>query len=99
MEKEAQMDEQARYEKARRRVEEIRGFYSHLLTYVLVNVALLVLNLTTSPGSLWFYWPLFGWGVGVLAHAGSVFGPRRFWGPEWEERKIKELMKKGQDGE
>jgi hypothetical protein len=99
MEKEAQMDEQARYEKARRRVEEIRGFYSHLLTYVLVNVALLVLNLITFPGSLWFYWPLFGWGVGVLAHAASVFGPGRLWGPEWEERKIKELMKKEQDGE
>ncbi|MCK5597832.1 MAG: 2TM domain-containing protein [Candidatus Eisenbacteria sp.] len=93
------MDEQARYEKARKRVEEIKGFYTHLLTYVLVNLALLVLNLITSPGSLWFYWPLFGWGVGVLAHAGSVFGPGRFWGPEWEERKIKELMKKEQEGE
>jgi len=93
------MDEQARYEKARKRVEEIKGFYSHLLTYVLVNVALLVLNLITSPESLWFYWPLFGWGVGVLAHAASVFGPRRLWGQEWEERKIKELMKKGQERE
>jgi len=93
------MDEQARYEKARKRVEEIKGFYSHLLTYVLVNVALLVLNLITSPESLWFYWPLFGWGVGVLAHAASVFGPRRLWGQELEERKIKELMKKGQERE
>jgi hypothetical protein len=93
------MDEQARYERARKRVEEIRGFYTHLLTYVLVNLGLFILNLVTSPGEFWFFWPLFGWGIGVLAHGASVFGPRRFWGPEWEERKIKELMKKGRDGE
>ncbi len=52
MGEEAQMDEQARYEKARKRVEEIKGFYTHLLTYVLVNLALFVLNLITSPRSL-----------------------------------------------
>jgi hypothetical protein len=99
MGEEVQMDEQARYEKARKRVEEIKGFYTHLLTYVLVNLALLALNLITSPRNLWFYWPLFGWGIGVLAHAGSVFGPGHLWGPEWEERKIKELMKKEQENE
>ena len=93
------MDEQARYDKAKKRVEEIKGFYTHLLVYALVNAALFVLNLVTSPRELWFYWPLFGWGIGVVAHAGSVFFPWRFWGPEWEDRKIKELMKKEQDGE
>ena len=93
------MDEQARYERARKRVEEMRGFYAHLLTYVLVNLGLFVLNLVTSPGSFWFYWPLLGWGIGLLAHALSVFGPQRFWGSAWEERKIKELMEKDRDGE
>lgn len=93
------MDEQARYEKARKRVEEIRGFYTHLLIYILVNVGLFILNLVTSRGDFWFYWPLFGWGIGILAHALSVFGPRRLWGSDWEERKIKELMDKDRDGE
>ena len=93
------MDEQARYERARRRMEEVKGFYTHLLTYVLVNLGLLVLNLVTSPGDFWFFWPLLFWGVGVLAHGASVFGPRGFWGPEWEERKIKELMEKDRGGE
>ena len=88
------MDEQARYERARKRVEEIKGFYSHLMVYALVNLALFVLDLISSPGLQWFFWPLFGWGIGVLAHAGSVFGPGRFWGPEWEERKIRKLMEK-----
>ena len=32
------MDEQARYERAKKRVEEIKGFYSHLIVYVIVNI-------------------------------------------------------------
>jgi hypothetical protein len=88
------MDEQARYDRARKRVEEIKGFYTHLMVYILVNIGLFILNILTSRRDFWFYWPLVGWGIGVLAHAGSVFGPGKFWGPAWEERKIKELMDK-----
>jgi len=92
------MDEQAMYERARKRVEEIKGFYTHLATYVLVNLGLIVINFVASPRELWFFWPLFGWGIGVLAHAGSVFGPGRIWGAEWGERKIKELIDKERAG-
>ena len=88
------MDEQARYEAARKRVEEIKGFYSHLTVYLLVNLGLFILNVLNDSSHFWFFWPLFGWGIGVLAHAVSVFGPRRMWGPQWEERKIKEIMEK-----
>lgn len=88
------MDDEARYERAKKRVEDIKGFYSHLVVYVLVNAALLVLNLLTSPGGLWFQWPLFFWGIGIVAHAASVFGPKWFLGAEWERRKIEELMDK-----
>jgi hypothetical protein len=34
------MDEQTRYQEAKRRVEEIKGFYFHLLSYLLVNAVL-----------------------------------------------------------
>ena len=89
------MDDQVRYEQAKKRVRQIEGFYVHLAVYVLVNAFLLVINLVASPNSLWFYWPLLGWGIGIVAHAASVFGSGRFWGRDWEERKIKELMDKG----
>ena len=91
------MDEQARYDRAKKRVEEIKEFYQHLVTYLLVNAFLAVVNLLTFPGHLWFFWPLIGWGLGITIHAATVFGPGRFWGPEWEERKIKELMKNGRE--
>ncbi len=50
--------EEERYFKAKKRVEEIKGFYGNLISYVAVNAGLLVLNLVTSPKHLWFYWPL-----------------------------------------
>jgi uncharacterized membrane protein YdjX (TVP38/TMEM64 family) len=90
------MDDPARYERAKRRVGEITGFYRPLLVYVLVNVLLFVLNILTSPGNLWFYWPLLGWGTGIVAHAALVFGSGRLWGESWRERKIKQLMEKEQ---
>ena len=86
------MDEQVRYEEAKKRVSEIRGFYHHLAAYVVINAALVLINLLTSPRDLWFMWPLLGWGIGVALHALSVFGG--LWGKAWEERKINEIMGK-----
>ncbi|KPJ60275.1 MAG: histidine kinase [Latescibacteria bacterium DG_63] len=88
------MDEKERYEQARKRVEEIKGFYVHLLVYVLVNLGLFLVNILRSPETIWFYWPLLGWGFGVVAHGISVFGLRGVLGPEWEKRKIREIMSK-----
>ena len=88
------MDEQARYEKARKRVEDIKGFYSHLLVYVLVNLFLILINFTASRYHLWFWWPLLGWGIGLVAHGVSVFGIPGILGSDWEQRKIRQIMEK-----
>jgi hypothetical protein len=55
------MEEQTRYERARKRAEELGEFYQHLLTYVAVNIFLLFVNLWTSPEYLWVFWSLAGW--------------------------------------
>ena len=86
------MDEQAKYQEAKKRVEEIKGFYSHLISYIVVNAVLVVINLLTSPEYLWFIWPMIGWGLGLVIHAFFVFG--NLLGKDWEERKIKEIMEK-----
>jgi hypothetical protein len=67
------MEEQELYESARKQAEARLGFYIHLAVYVLVNALLVAINLTTSPDALWFYWPLGGWGIGVVFHALAVF--------------------------
>ncbi|POY39556.1 histidine kinase [Flavobacterium alvei] len=86
--------EEERYYKARKRVEEIKGFYGNLIAYVIVNIGLMVINLLTSPAYLWFFWPMLGWGIGVLFHGMKVFNYMPFFGKEWEEQKIKEFMDK-----
>ena len=62
-----------RYERAKKRVDEKMGFFSHLAAYVIVNAFLLAINLSQSPGHLWFYWPLLGWGIGLFSHGMGVF--------------------------
>ncbi|MBW1689588.1 MAG: 2TM domain-containing protein [Deltaproteobacteria bacterium] len=61
----------------------------------LCSIVLIIINLVTSPGSLWFYWVTIFWGIAILLHASRVFVLRgRFLGEEWEEKKIRELMEK-----
>ncbi|MFV8375568.1 2TM domain-containing protein [Flavobacterium sp. LB1P71] len=83
-----------RYYKAKKRVEEIKGFYGNLVAYIVVNIGLLAINLLTSPKHLWFYWPMLGWGIGVVFHGMKVFNYMPFIGKDWEEKKIKEFMDK-----
>jgi hypothetical protein len=83
-----------RYYKAKKRVEEIKGFYGNLTAYIVFNIVLVIINLLTSPEHLWFFWPLLGWGIGVLFHGMKVFNYMPFLGKDWEEQKIKEFMDK-----
>lgn len=69
-----------------------RGFYVHLTQYVVVIAFLAVLNLLQSPGRLWFYWAALGWGVGVLAHAASVFNLIPFLDGTWERREVERYL-------
>jgi hypothetical protein len=88
------MDDQEIYHRAKRRVGQIKGFYVHATVYVLVNALLISINLLTSRDHIWFFYPLLGWGIGLVAHGLSVFGLGGFLGSEWEERKIKEIVDK-----
>lgn len=85
--------ETEKYRRAKKRAKELKGFYSHLSTYVVVNIFFIAMNLWTKPEHLWFYYPLFGWGIGLFWHFCGVFVFNKF-GKDWEERKIKELMEK-----
>lgn len=67
------MKDQEVIQRVEKRVEEKLGFYIHLSAYIVVNLLLIALNLSTSPEAYWFQWPLFGWGIGVILHGLSVF--------------------------
>ena len=82
------------YEQALKQARELRGFYNHLFIYLIVNAFLAIVDWMSSPDRLWFYWPLLGWGVGLLIHGLNVFMGTRGFGADWEERKARELMER-----
>ena len=81
-----------RYQKAKKQVQELKGFYSHLLSYVIVMVVIIYINLKYTPEVLWFIWTLLGWGIGIFFHAMRVFNFFPFFNKDWENNKIKQFM-------
>ncbi|KAF2516847.1 2TM domain-containing protein [Flavobacterium salilacus subsp. salilacus] len=96
------LEEQMRYDRAKKRVKAIKGFFMHLTAYILVNAFLLVLIWAgLKQGEAFFtfghFSTAFFWGFGLLFHALGVFGANMFLGNNWEERKIKEMMQQEHD--
>ncbi len=90
------------YEAAQKRVKKLKGFYSHLLVYLVINVMIIYANYTYSKSndSLFEFRNFstaFWWGIGLLAHGLNVFTIDLILGRAWEERKTKELMNRYND--
>jgi uncharacterized membrane protein len=58
---------------ATRRVRARRGFYWHLVVYVVINLFLIGIWYFTGQGNFWPGWVLLGWGVAVVLNAIAVF--------------------------
>lgn len=98
-----------RLNSAKKKVKQIKGFYNHLMVYLIVNIAvflfqgkmtfiLLSKRVFGSPEFLeTINWDVFGtpvvWGIILIIHAKNVFGNGFFFGRKWEERQIKRYMK------
>ena len=79
-------------EKAIEYVRDIKGFYSHLIKYIVVISILFIINLTTDSNYIWAWWPMLGWGLGVLSHGLNVFEVFNFFSPAWEKRQIEKRL-------
>lgn len=85
------------YERASKKVKEIRSFYINLACYCIVIPGLIAINLIYTPEYLWFFWSMAGWGIGLVFHAMTAFSVLPFFGSDWEERKLKEFMEKDRE--
>lgn len=92
MTNEAETRNRQQEEEAFAQVRNLRGFYLHLIRYVLVILGLLAINLTATPQRMWVYWVMAGWGLGLLIHAVRVFKPHTFLGPQWERRQVEKRL-------
>ncbi|WP_347174464.1 2TM domain-containing protein [Polaribacter uvawellassae] len=100
--KDAETIEGIKYLRAKKRVEKIKGFYVHLIVYIIVNTFLsgiIIFGLMNDEGdsfneviqnfgvySTWVFW-----GIGIFFHWLGVFGFNVV-GKNWEEKKLKEIM-------
>ncbi|POS02845.1 2TM domain-containing protein [Flavobacterium croceum] len=92
-------EEELKYYTAINRVKKIKGFYIHVIVFIVINVA----NFISKAQQLQVHETLFQfkyfstflvWGVILVAHGLSVFLPNIILGQNWEEQKIKELIDK-----
>lgn len=102
-----EISENIKLRNARRKVEAIKGFYQHLLVYIVVNIALFVVrgqvleffqNEATDKNFVeWIDWnilivPIF-WGIGLLFHASKAFQYKLKFLKNWEKRQIEKFIK------
>ncbi len=85
------------YLQAKKKVEELKAFYYNLLSYCLVIPFLIFINYRTFWGFQWFWFPMVGWGMGLLFHAYQVFVNNGFLGKKWEQRKIEQFMREEEE--
>ena len=89
----AQMSEEELYREAKKKVEAKKGFFIHLVIYIMVNIILVFIWAFAAGGGFpWFIFPLGGWGIGVLLHFLGVFVFGRQ--TEWKRREIEREMEK-----
>ena len=91
--------EEQKYIRAKKKVKSIKGFYVHLMVYLLVNGFLIVSQaLSNDDWEIFWEWQSYNtaifWGIGLAFHAFGVFGMDFILGKSWEDRKINEIMDK-----
>lgn len=100
----------SKYERAKKKVASIRGFYNHVAVYVIINILLVLLRdkftfvllnkqMLGNPDFLnWIDWNVYGtaiiWSLVLIIHGLKVFGNFSPFGKAWEERQIQKYMDK-----
>ncbi|NAS11600.1 hypothetical protein GTQ38_06280 [Flavobacteriaceae bacterium R33] len=95
--------DQDKLRRARRRVDELKGFYIHFVIYLAVNAFIMVnifIRSLEDGESFWRFGTFataFFWGIGVAFHASKVFNLNPFLGKKWEERQIQKYIDKDKE--
>jgi two-component system LytT family sensor kinase len=89
---ESNFNKEQQYLRAKKQVDKLKGFYANALSYCIVIPSLIFINLRFVPEFYWFWFPMFGWGMGLAFHAMDAYNYNPFLGKNWEENKIKEMM-------
>lgn len=82
------------YMRARKKVEELKGFYYSLISYLFIIPLLVLIWYKFSSHTIqWFWFPMIGWGLSLVFQAYRVYVDDGALGARWERRKIEEYMR------
>ena len=73
-------------------VRDIKGFYSHLIMYLIGAPAMVIASFFDSTDFAWYIWPIIGWGIGLAAHGLVVFEVFSLFGADWEKRQVEKRL-------
>ena len=86
---------EAQYFEAKEKVRQIKEFYYNLLSYAIIIPFLFYIWYRFTPNAIqWFWFPAFGWGIGLLFQAAKTFDIFPFLNKDWEKRKIESILNK-----
>lgn len=84
---------EAKYIRAKERTATLKKFYDKSLRGILAIIIVAAINYYLNGWERpWFLWVVFGVSLSILLRALRVFNWNPFFGKDWEERKIKELV-------
>ena len=78
--------------KAYKKVKKIKGFYTYLIIYFVANIIFFTINLVTTSGDWWFFYPLAIMSFVLFWVTIDVFVFCKVKSSSWEKRKVKEVM-------
>lgn len=98
------VSEREKLGRAKKRVEQLKGFYWHLGIYLIVNLFISISKMAHILGTngwtnfeadffdfgLFATW--FFWGIGLAFHAIKVFSLNPVFGKDWEEKQIQKFI-------
>ena len=88
--------------RAEKRVKDLKGFYIHLMVYIMVNIMIstvvIVSHVYQGDGffgaifdfGTWSTWVF--WGIGMAFRAAKIFSYNPFFNKEWEERQLQKYL-------
>lgn len=73
-------------------VRRIKGFYLHLIQYLVAVGAMAIVNAAVYPRYPWVIWVALGWGSGLLIHGLKAFDKVPYLTPAWERRQVERQL-------
>lgn len=86
--------EEELYKQAEKPANDIVGFAVHAAVYLVVNVALWLIDVVTGGGIDWAYWTTIPWGIGLAIHGLVLLLELKLFGEDWRHRQIERYVER-----